>query len=49
MERLFTETFLSCKSIVHVPYDEVENTFRHSAMNFSPRTTYLFATVKAYE
>ena len=39
-ERPFTEIFLSCKSIVHILYDEVEDVFRHIAMNLSPKTTY---------
>ena len=36
-ERPFTETFLSCKSFVHILYDEVEDIFKHIAMNRSPR------------
>ena len=47
-ERPFTEIFLSCESIVHILYVEVQDLFRHIAMNLSPKTTRLLATVKEY-
>ena len=47
-ERPFTEIFLSSESIVHILNDEVEDVFRHIAMNLSPKTTRLHATVKEY-
>ena len=47
-ERPFTEIFLSSESIVHILNDEVEDVFRHFAMNLCPKTTCLFATVKEY-
>ena len=37
-ERPFTEIFLSSESIVHILNDEVEDVFRHIAMNLSPKT-----------
>ena len=46
--RPITEVFLSCESIVHILYDEVEDVFRHIAVNLSPKTAGLFATVKEY-
>ena len=48
VERPFTEIFLSCESIVHVLHDEVEDVFRHIAMNLSPKTTCLLVTAKEY-
>ena len=47
-ERPFTEIFPSCESVVHILYDEVEDAFRRIAMNLSPKTTCLLATVKEY-
>ena len=47
-EKPFTEIFLSCKSIVHIFYGEVEDIFSHIAMNLSPNATCLFGTVKDY-
>ena len=39
-ERPFAHIFLSCESIVHILYDEVENVFRHIAMSLSPKATH---------
>ena len=47
-ERPFTDIFLSSESIVDILNDEVEDVFRHIAMNLSPNTTRLLATVKEY-
>ena len=47
-ERRFAELFLSCENIIRILHDEVENIFRHTAMNLSPKTTCLFATIKEY-
>ena len=47
-QRRFTKVFLSCESIVHILHDEVEDVFRHIAMNRSPETTCLLATVEEY-
>ena len=47
-ERPFKEIFLSSESIVHIINEEVEDVFRHIAMNLSPNTTCLLATIKEY-
>ena len=42
----FAPIFLSCESIVHMLYDEVEDVIRHIAMILSTMTTSLFVAIK---